>query len=193
MLVSLLVWYCLVVYFNQSHLINCLKEILYNWRRKGNEAKLKLMGVVSVQSSFNSQKIAQKVSPSSKIQPTGEPGLGSFQFDQWSCLTLFILMHLANQLMEKIQNPDSDDAGSVSSHYFSWVGHRNSIVQCAMSISITKVYNQEGETRNASCHLGNWLLLPWSSLKRGMILSKCYEWQFSSISFLQIRKTHILL
>lgn len=28
-------------------------------------------------------------------------------------------MHLANQLMEKMQNPDSDDAGSASSHYFS--------------------------------------------------------------------------
>ena len=32
--------------------------------------------------------------------------------------------------------------------------HSDSIVQCAMGISITEVYNLESENRNGSCHFG---------------------------------------
>lgn len=79
--------------------------------REKSEAKLRLMGVWSLAvKSFNSWKVAQ-VSPSSNIQQNGEPGVGSFQFDHWDCLTLFMLMYLANQLMENIRNPNSDTAG----------------------------------------------------------------------------------
>lgn len=52
-------------------------ERKYNWREEESEAKVSSL---TVKSSF--KKIAQKVSPISNIQQSGEPGLGSFRFDK---------------------------------------------------------------------------------------------------------------
>lgn len=62
--------------------------------------------------------------------------------------------------------------------------HSDSIVQCAMGISITEVYNLESENRNGSCHFGELAACTNGTLlKVEMIGSKCQEWTVLSFPF----------